>query len=106
MADKLIFVTREELLEPQTNLAWLFGYPQNQTKVVIPELLVFDLMSKITQDEGISFEIKLMSNTKQISDNICDSDYPILIHNQMIIERQNIIRYLKKISFGLFKPKK
>lgn len=50
------------------------------------------------------FEVKLMQNTKSISDQLKD-DYPILVHNNLIIQKQNIFKYMKKIT-NLFKPKK
>ncbi len=45
-----------------------------------------------------------MSHTKPIADQLKD-EYPILVHNNFIIQRQNIFKYMKKIT-NLFKPKK
>ncbi len=52
----------------------------------MPEHLIFDLFSKLTTNspESIKFEVKLMSNTKPIADQLID-EYPILVHNDCII---------------------
>lgn len=73
------------------------------TKVVIPEVLIFHLLSKMTGSGGPIFEVKTMKGVYSIADSIID-DYPLLLHNSRVIQKANIIKYLKQISIGLYKP--
>jgi hypothetical protein len=58
MADKLILVTRDELLHPTTYLSWLLGHTPNPTNIVVPEHLIFLLLRKLSPET--TFEVKLM----------------------------------------------
>ena len=80
----------------------MLGHTPNPTTIVVPEHLIFLLLSKLASET--TFEVKLMKGTTAITDLIQD-DYPILIHNTVVIRKHNILRYLKKISIGLYKEK-
>jgi hypothetical protein len=47
-----------------------------------------------------------MVETEDIGDCLDCKDYPVLVHNTRLIQRSNILKYLKKIIVkGLYKPK-
>jgi len=47
----------------------------------------------------------LLYDTEDISNSIDDQDYPILVHNTRLVQKPNILKYLKKVIVdGLYTP--
>jgi hypothetical protein len=92
---KMLLVAKDELLDKSTWLARRLGYPESQTKVVVPEHVMFTLVGRMATET--KFEVKLMSQAGSIADVVFD-EYPVLVHNRNVIYRHNIWRYLKKVS--------
>ena len=75
--------------------------------LVIPELIVYRCYKHLAKITGSSVLLteKLISDTDLLVDVGPLDNYPMLVVENLIVQRQNVPRFLRKLTSGLYKEK-